>query len=43
MKYYRLCFIICRKIIHMGEEHITAGGRPYRFVMTKNYMVLDQV
>ena len=24
---------------YMGEEHITEGGRPYRFVLVKNYMM----
>ena len=28
---------------YMGEEHITEGGRPYRFVLIKNYMMFYAV
>lgn len=28
---------------YMGEEHITEGGRPYRFVLVKNYMMFYTV
>lgn len=27
----------------MGEEHITEGGKPYRFVPVKNYMMFYTV
>ena len=28
---------------YMGEEHITEGGRAYRFVLIKNYMMFYHV
>lgn len=28
---------------YMGEEHITEGGKPYRFMPVKNYMMFYTV